>query len=184
MGCGCTADVRTVAEAASDRTDPYELLGVARDAPVEEIILAYRLVVRTMLAHPDLVGDDWNLALADQAYRTLTHADLRADCDAWLADREGRARRSRPPAAYLAADGVNGAASLAPLAADRAPALRTETLPAKAGTKVLPVREETDRPDPAAPPTNEERRALLRLRREGSIRWLRAVRDPVAARCR
>lgn len=171
-----SADVSSVGEPASDWTDHYELLGVSRDASVEEIILGYRLLVRTMLAHPELTGDDWNLGLAEHAFHTLSHADLRADYDRWLAEAEGRPLRVAQPSGYPPAPSTVFE-----------PLVPRSLLPGSVPQRVAPpvlspanaLAEPADTPCEScaeavafssSEPTVEERRALLRLRREGSIR--------------
>ena len=170
-----SADVPGVGEPASDWTDHYELLGVSRDASVEEIILGYRLLVRTMLAHPELIGDDWNLGLAEHAFHTLSHADLRADFDCWLAEAEGRPLPVAKPRGYLAAQ--TALEPLVPRPRLPGPALQRAGPPSLSTVSALaePADARSESPSEAVPlsstePTAEERRALLRLRREGSIR--------------
>jgi hypothetical protein len=152
-----------------DRPDHYELLGVPRDAPVEEIILAYRLVVRTVLAHPELAGDDWNLGLAEHAFHVLSHADLRADYDRWLAQQEGRPPVVVTPRAYLTK--MLGEPQSAPTtalvpAAPRAVFPVFEPTPAGAHAPTTGKLLAPDADDAQEP---RERRALTRLRREGQI---------------
>lgn len=146
----------------SDPTDHYEVLGVARDASVEEIILGYRLVLRTILEHPELASDDWNVALAEQAFHTLSHADLRADYDNWLAEVEGRRPPVVTPRGYLLAQG-------------EPPAPAGTLVPVRRALPALPPPVEAKSEDARAtdeiePVGGPERRALLRLRREGRVR--------------
>jgi hypothetical protein len=160
------ADVRSVSDPLPDRLDHYELLGVSRDAPVEEIILAHRLVVRTILAHPELAGDDWNLDLAEHAFHVLSHADLRADYDRWLAEREGRPPVVLAPRAYLTTvlgQPQSTSTALVPVAPRAVFPLLTPTPQVAPSEPVptTPASEAADRP--------RERRALTRLRREGQV---------------
>jgi hypothetical protein len=156
-----------VGDPLSDRPDHYELLGVPRDAPVEEIILAYRLVMRTVLAHPELAGDDWNLGLAEQAFHVLSHADLRADYDRWLAEREGRPPVVRAPRAYLTKVlGEPQAASTA-LVPSAPRAVFPVFEPTPAGGSAVPAKSLGAETREAREP--RERRALTRLRREGRV---------------
>lgn len=171
-----SADVQDVPGAAGDRTEPtdhYDLLGVTRDASVEEIILGYRLLVRTILSHPELTGGDWNLGLAEQALHILSHADLRADYDRRLAEAEGRRRQAVEPPAYLTSVAPTTALVLHRAVPDRG-SRGLGALPDP--TRAL-VKRESAPPVPAlagpsepSEPSAEERRALLRLRREGTIR--------------
>lgn len=50
--------------------DPYEVLGVPRDAPMEDIVKAYRRIMQRV--HPDLANvSDWFARVAAVAYRTI-----------------------------------------------------------------------------------------------------------------
>jgi hypothetical protein len=50
--------------------DPYEVLGVPRDAPMEDILKAYRRIMQRV--HPDLANvSDWFARVAAAAYRTI-----------------------------------------------------------------------------------------------------------------
>jgi hypothetical protein len=50
--------------------DPYEVLGVARDAPMEDVVNAYRRIMQRV--HPDLANvSDWFARVAAAAYRTI-----------------------------------------------------------------------------------------------------------------
>lgn len=50
--------------------DPYEVLGVPRDAPMEDIVKAYRRIMQRV--HPDLANvSDWFARVAAAAYRTI-----------------------------------------------------------------------------------------------------------------
>ena len=65
----------------------YEVLGVARDASLDEIKKAYRRLVRQY--HPDVSTDpdaDKKTSEINQAYNVLKDADKRADYDAELAN--------------------------------------------------------------------------------------------------
>jgi hypothetical protein len=160
------ADVRSVSDPLPDRPDHYELLGVARDAPVEEIILAYRLVIRTVLAHPELAGEDWNLGLAEQAFHVLSHADLRADYDRSLVAREGRPPVVLAPRAYLPT--VLGAPQSASTAL--VPAAPRAVFPVLTPMRPVAPPEQAARAEVAeAADLPRERRALTRLRREGQV---------------
>lgn len=75
-------------------TDPYELLGVARDAPRKDIQKAYRH--RAKVVHPDLnPGDDEalrNFQALSQAYGILGHEAKRARFDRGEIDASGAER--------------------------------------------------------------------------------------------
>lgn len=50
--------------------DPFEVLGVARDAPMEDIVKAYRRIMQRV--HPDLANvSEWFARAAAAAYRTI-----------------------------------------------------------------------------------------------------------------
>ena len=50
--------------------DPYEVLGVQRDAPMEDIVKAYRRIMQRV--HPDLANvSDWFARVAAIAYRSI-----------------------------------------------------------------------------------------------------------------
>lgn len=50
--------------------DPYEVLGVPRDAPMEDIVKAYRRIMQRV--HPDLANvSDWFARVAAAAYRSI-----------------------------------------------------------------------------------------------------------------
>lgn len=157
-----------------NRPDHYELLGVPRDAPVEEIMLAYRLVVRTILAHPELAGDDWNLAVAEDAFHVLSHADLRADYDRWLAESEGRPPVVVTPRAYLPiVPGEPRPSSPAPTSTALVTAAPRAVFPVFA-TTASPAASPPAKSSAPNPPADDsrspyERRALTRLRREGQV---------------
>lgn len=54
----------------SDRYDPYEVLGVARDATLDEITRAYRQIMQRV--HPDVSNlGSWFAQVAAAAYRTI-----------------------------------------------------------------------------------------------------------------
>ena len=80
--------------------DPYAVLGVARNAPVEDIRRAYVALARR--THPDVTGDD--PAAAEQmrrinlAWEMLSDADERAAIDRRLTQRPqpGPVRQSSP----------------------------------------------------------------------------------------
>ncbi|WP_323744841.1 J domain-containing protein [Noviherbaspirillum soli] len=50
--------------------DPYEVLGVPRDAPMDDIVKSYRRIMQWV--HPDLANvSDWFARVAAAAYRTI-----------------------------------------------------------------------------------------------------------------
>jgi DnaJ-class molecular chaperone len=50
--------------------DPYEVLDVLRDAPMKDIVKAYRRIMQCV--HPDLANvSDWFARVAAAAYRTI-----------------------------------------------------------------------------------------------------------------
>ena len=59
--------------------DPYEVLGVERDATVEAIHRSYR--ERARAAHPDLAGDDDRMAALNEAWAVLRDPVRRAAYD-------------------------------------------------------------------------------------------------------
>lgn len=61
-------------------TDPYETLGVARDASQEDVKTAFRR--KAASEHPDKGGDAARMAEINCAYETLGDADKRAEYDA------------------------------------------------------------------------------------------------------
>ena len=66
--------------------DPYAVLGVARDAPLDEIRRAYVALARS--THPDVRGDDpvaaERMRRINLAWETLSDADARAALDRQL----------------------------------------------------------------------------------------------------
>lgn len=60
--------------------DPYEVLGVARDATLDQIRARYRVLVK--LAHPDKGGDREKWDRLTRAHEILTDPDRRARYDA------------------------------------------------------------------------------------------------------
>ncbi len=62
----------------------YEILGVARDAPIEEIQASYRRLMQQAGNHPDLGGDTQTAALINRAYALLKDPVKRQDYDARL----------------------------------------------------------------------------------------------------
>jgi len=95
-----------------NRRNYYRILHVQPDAPDAVIRASYRTLMQKLRLHPDLGGDDWNAALLNEAYRTLSDPDRRAaydrNCEQHRAGRGAGARRgdrsragagpeSRPP---------------------------------------------------------------------------------------
>ena len=81
--------------------DPYAVLGVARDAPVEEIRQAYVDLARR--THPDVRGDDPDadeqMRRINLAWEMLSDADTRAALDRRLNYRPQPPPRAEPPPA-------------------------------------------------------------------------------------
>ena len=80
--------------------DPYAVLGVARNAPTEEIRRAYLTLARN--THPDVRGDDASAAeqmrRINLAWEMLSDADSRAAVDRRLRQRPpSRPRPASPP---------------------------------------------------------------------------------------
>jgi curved DNA-binding protein CbpA len=88
-----------------NRRNYYRVLHVQPDAPVEIIRTSYRTLMQRLRMHPDLGGDDWNAAVINEAFETLSDPAKRAHYDATLrqaaAMRTAAAtappRASRPP---------------------------------------------------------------------------------------
>ncbi len=80
--------------------DPYAVLGVARDAPLDEIRRAYVALARS--THPDVRGDDpaaaEHMRRINLAWETLSDADARAALDRQLRNqlRSGPASTGSP----------------------------------------------------------------------------------------
>ena len=64
-----------------NRRNYYRILHVQVDAPVAVIKASYRAQMQKLKLHPDLGGDDWNAAVLNEAYATLSNTDKRAAYD-------------------------------------------------------------------------------------------------------
>jgi len=80
----------TVALARASEPDFYELLGVTREADVQQIRAACRRLVRQ--SHPDAGGSAGMFRLVQQAFETLSDVDTRAAYDG-----DGSAPHRPPP---------------------------------------------------------------------------------------
>jgi hypothetical protein len=67
-----------------NRRNYYRVLHVQPDAPVEIIRTSYRTLMHRLRMHPDLGGDDWNAAVINEAFATLSDPAKRARYDATL----------------------------------------------------------------------------------------------------
>ncbi len=70
-----------------NRRNYYRLLQVQPDAPIEVIRASYRTLMRELKQHPDLGGNSAYAALLNEAYRALSHPDLRTEYDKKLFQR-------------------------------------------------------------------------------------------------
>lgn len=70
----------------------YDILGVARNASVDEVAQAYRRLVKRV--HPDSGGNSALFRAVDEAYRTLSSPTTRADYDGRLDQRPGDSTRA------------------------------------------------------------------------------------------
>lgn len=69
----------------------YRILHVQPDAPEAIIRASYRTLMQKLRAHPDLGGDQWNAAVINEAFATLTNTEARAAYDSELFKRYSRA---------------------------------------------------------------------------------------------
>jgi curved DNA-binding protein CbpA len=67
-----------------NRRNYYRVLHVQPDAPAEIIRTSYRTLMHRLRMHPDLGGDDWNAAVINEAFETLSDPAKRARYDATL----------------------------------------------------------------------------------------------------
>jgi hypothetical protein len=74
-----------------NRRNYYRILHVQPDAPAAIIKASYRALMQKLRMHPDLGGDDWNAAVLNEAYATLSNPEQRA-----AYDRELRGSANRP----------------------------------------------------------------------------------------
>lgn len=70
--------------------NPYDILGVSREATLQEIRDAYRVKVKRY--HPDTGGEDWAFRVVSRAYETLTTSRV-----ARAAERESSKAPPPPP---------------------------------------------------------------------------------------
>jgi curved DNA-binding protein CbpA len=75
----------------SFQIDPYDVLGVAHDAPLHDIREAFRLKAKKL--HPDVGGEDWAFRVLVQAYEILSKARV---VRATQAESEAGTRRAAP----------------------------------------------------------------------------------------
>lgn len=93
-----------------NRRNYYRILHVQADAPTAIIKASYRALMQKLRMHPDLGGDDWNAALLNEAYATLSNPEQRA-----AYDREWQHRPAGPgTAAERAGDTPPGKANPPP----------------------------------------------------------------------
>jgi curved DNA-binding protein CbpA len=64
-----------------NRRNYYRVLQVQPDAPLEIIQASYRTLMKKLKHHPDLGGDEWNAAVINEAYETLTDPHKRHEYD-------------------------------------------------------------------------------------------------------
>ena len=64
-----------------NRRNYYRVLQVQPDAPLEIIQASYRTLMKKLKHHPDLGGDEWNAAVINEAYETLTDHHKRREYD-------------------------------------------------------------------------------------------------------
>ncbi len=69
-----------------NRRNYYKRMHVQPDAPAEIIRSSYRTLMLKLGQHPDLGGEDWNAALINEAYETLSDPVRRARYDRELLD--------------------------------------------------------------------------------------------------
>lgn len=63
----------------NNRRNYYRLLQVQPDAPLEVIRASYRTLMLQLKQHPDLGGEQWNAAILNEAYATLSDRNKRAE---------------------------------------------------------------------------------------------------------
>lgn len=80
-----------------ERRNLYRLLHVQPEAPPEVIKAAWRALMSTLRAHPDLGGDPEQAALLNAAYAVLSDPERRAAYDRTL-KRSPRSSQAAPPA--------------------------------------------------------------------------------------
>lgn len=98
-----------------ERRNHYRLLHVQPEAPSEIIKAAYRALMSSLRAHPDLGGDPAKAASINRAYEVLMDADQRRAYDREL---QQAAARQRAPSASTSAS-ASAFASAGPASAAR-----------------------------------------------------------------
>jgi len=79
---------------AKSRRNYYRILYLQPEAPAEVIRAAYRALMQTLKAHPDLGGDHERAAMINEAYSVLKDPERKAAYDRSLAPMIRRARGS------------------------------------------------------------------------------------------
>jgi curved DNA-binding protein CbpA len=64
-----------------NRRNYYRILHVQPDAPRDIIKASYRTLMQKLRLHPDLGGDEWNAAVLNEAYATLSRSERRQAYD-------------------------------------------------------------------------------------------------------
>ncbi|GJQ59658.1 MAG: J domain-containing protein [Candidatus Scalindua sp. AMX11] len=64
-----------------NRRNYYRILQVQPDAPFEIIRTSYLTLLHKLKQHPDLGGDHWNATVLNEAFRTLSDEEKRAEYD-------------------------------------------------------------------------------------------------------
>lgn len=172
-----------------ERRNLYRLLHVQPEAPPEVIKAAWRALMSTLRAHPDLGGDPEQAARLNAAYEVLSDPERRAAYDRTLK------RPLRGPAAASAAPASAPPAAPVRPAAPAAPEVTPADCPFCGFTRRTPLAQDprclrcdsplTPAPSRPVAPELLGRRQSERFERDGAVEvWVKGEARPRHARLR